>query len=101
VSGQFLIAYIDLIVGYVVSLVCAALSVWAFVDCTIRKGPAFQARSKRTKGFWLGLTGAATFVTVLSVLVPTPFFGLSLFNIASVTIAGVYLADVRPAVTSR
>ena len=100
-SGHLLVDWVDFIVGYIVSVVCAALSVWAFVDCTIRKGPAFQASSKRTKGFWLGLTGGAAFVTLLSVLASSPFFGLSLFNIAGVTIAGVYLADVRPAVTSR
>jgi hypothetical protein len=97
-----LIAYIDFAVGYLVSALCAAISVWALVDCSVRKGPAFEASFKRSKGFWLGITGAAAFVAVISVLpVPNPFFGLSLFNVAAVTAAGVYLADVRPAVSSR
>ena len=101
-SGRFLIAYVDLIVGYVISFLCLAVSLWAFIDCTVRKGPAFEAGFKRTKGFWLGVTGGAAFVGLLSIISPySPMFGASLFNIAAVTAAGVYLADVRPAVSSR
>lgn len=101
-SGRFLIAYIDVIVGYVVSFLCLGISLWAFIDCTVRKGQAFESGFKRTKGFWLGVTGAAAFVGVLSVISPlSPMFGASLFNLAAVTAAGVYLADVRPAVSSR
>ncbi|WP_138415583.1 DUF2516 family protein [Sinomonas gamaensis] len=101
-SGRFLIAYIDIIVGYIISFLCLAISLWAFIDCTTRKGPAFEAGFKRTKGFWLGVTGAAVFVGLLSIISPiSPMFGPSLFNLAAVTAAGVYLADVRPSVSSR
>ncbi|MEA5456466.1 DUF2516 family protein [Sinomonas sp. JGH33] len=101
-SGHVLIFYTDFGISFLVSVLCAALTLWALVDCAVRKPRAFEAGSKRTKGFWLGITAAAAFVGVISVLpVPNPFFGMSLFNIAAVTAAGVYLADVRPAVSSR
>ena len=106
-DGSFLIFWIQIATFYVTGLICAAVAVWAFVDCLIRKAPMFEARSKRTKGFWLGITGAAAFVTVLGVVLPQGsgfifgFGGYGLFNIAAVTAAGVYLADVRPAVAHR
>lgn len=104
-DGKLLIAWIQLITFYVAGFLCAAIAVWAFVDCLIRRGPRFEAMSKRTKGFWLGITGGAAFVTVLGLVFPTSgllsFGGYGLFNIAAVTAAGVYLADVRPAVASR
>ncbi|BCT74936.1 hypothetical protein SCMU_07780 [Sinomonas cyclohexanicum] len=104
-DGKLLIYWIQFATFYVAGFVCAAIAVWAFVDCLIRKGPRFEANSKRTKGFWLALTGGAAFVTLLGLLVPTSgllsFGGYGLFNIAAVTAAGVYLADVRPAVASR
>lgn len=105
-DGSTLISYIQIATYFATGFICAAISVWAFVDCTVRKGPAFEANLKRTKGFWLGLTGGATLVTLLGLLVPgsgllLSFGGYGLFNIAAVTAAGVYLADVRPAVASR
>lgn len=104
-NGTLLIGWIQLITFYVAGLVCAAIAVWAFADCLIRKAPRFEAMSKRSKGFWLALTGGAAFVTLLGLVFPTSgllsFGGYGLFNIAAVTAAGVYLADVRPAVASR
>ncbi|GAB4100963.1 DUF2516 family protein [Sinomonas halotolerans] len=102
-DGKMMIFWIQFGVGWAVTVLCAGLSVWAFVDCLTRKGPAFEANSKRTKGFWLGLTGAAAAFTVFGILTGPmgPTWGLGLFNIAAVTAAGVYLADVRPAVASR
>ena len=57
--------------------------------------------SKRTKTFWLAVTGGAMAVGLLSVLggggggLLGP---LGLFGLVAVTAASVYLADVRPAV---
>ncbi|MDQ4492306.1 DUF2516 family protein [Sinomonas sp. ASV486] len=106
-DGKFLIAWIQYGTFYVTGLICAGVAVWGFIDCLIRKGPAFEANLKRTKGFWLGLTGGAAFVTLLGLALPQGsgfifgFGGYGLFNIAAVTAAGVYLADVRPAVARR
>ena len=106
-DGKYLIYWIQFATFYVTGLICVAVAVWGFIDCLIRKGPAFEANSKRTKGFWLGVTGAAALVTLLGLLLPEGssfifgFGGYGLFNIAAVTAAGVYLADVRPAVAHR
>ena len=57
--------------------------------------------SKRTKTFWLALTGGALAIGVLSLLSLLGGGGLGslgLFGLAAVTAASVYLADVRPAV---
>ncbi|MCH6471622.1 DUF2516 family protein [Sinomonas terrae] len=100
--ASYIVFYSDLIVGYAVSLLCLVISLWAFIDCVTRKGAAFEAGFKRTKGFWLGITGGATLVGILAALSPvSPLFGPSLFTLAAVTAAGIYLADVRPAVSSR
>jgi magnesium-transporting ATPase (P-type) len=107
VDGSTLIYLIDKASFYVTGFVCAVVAVWALIDCLIRKSPAFEANFKRSKGFWLGITAAAAFVTLLGLLLPQGsgfifgFGGYGLFNIAAVTAAGVYLADVRPAVMSR
>jgi hypothetical protein len=56
---------------------------------------------KRTKTFWLAVTGASMAIGALSVLggggggLIGPF---GLFGLAAVVAASIYLADVRPAV---
>lgn len=70
-----------------------ALRAWAFLDCLTRKLAAFPAADKLTKPAWLAmLLIAGLFGSWIS---PAPTGPLSLI---SVTIAAVYLADVRPAV---
>lgn len=76
------------------SLLALALAAWAFVDCLTKAPIQFQRAAKRTKGFWLALTGGAALFSLLGVLGA----GFLLFALLSATVAGVYLADVRPAV---
>ena len=85
---------------FILALVALGLELWAVVDCARHRANAFEATGKRTKTFWLALTGGAALVGVIS------FFGssgglfgtLGLFGLAAVVAASVYLADVRPAV---
>lgn len=69
-----------------------AMMAWAFVDCLRTRPDAFVAAGKRTKTFWLALTGAATAIGFIFVFAP-----LNIFNLAAVIAAGVYHADVKPA----
>ena len=65
---------------------------WAFVDALRRRPDAFAAADKRTKGFWLAVTGVALavgFVTFTSIV--------GMLGLLAVIAAGVYLADVKPA----
>jgi hypothetical protein len=102
VDGRILIAYVEAGVYLVLALVALGLEVWAFFDCLRHKSNTFEAVSKRTKTFWLALTGGALVIGGLSLLSQLGGGGgigtLGLFGLAAVTAASVYLADVRPAV---
>ena len=76
-------------------LVVFVLSAWALLDAATRPAAAFVTAGKRTKKFWLGVTGAATAVAFIA-LPPLSVGGFLVIGAAIA--AGVYLADVRPAV---
>jgi hypothetical protein len=99
VDGKQLIGFVETGVYFVLALVAFCLEAWAFFDCLRHKANAFEAVSKRTKTFWLALTGGALAIGALSLFGGGSGFGtLGLFGLAAVTAASVYLADVRPAV---
>lgn len=76
-----------------------ALWVWALLDCAVRKAAAFPACDKLTKPAWLTILVLSALIGALVVqpfaywVNPTQIVGL-----VATVVAGVYLADVRPAV---
>lgn len=72
-----------------------AMMVWALVDAARTRPDAFVAAGKRTKTFWLLVTGAATAVGFIFMFSP-----FNIFNLVAIVAAGVYHADVRPALRS-
>ncbi|MCC3267462.1 DUF2516 family protein [Arthrobacter gengyunqii] len=80
----------------VLGLATLIIALWAFSDALRRKPQMFEAADKRTKGFWLGMTGASTAVGVFSSLTPG---ALLPFTLAALVAASVYLADVKPSVS--
>jgi hypothetical protein len=68
------------------------LSVFGLVDAARHRPDAFTAAGKRTKNFWLLVLGVAVALSIVSV-----YSAFSLTWILAVVGAGVYLADVRPA----
>ncbi|GGB81009.1 hypothetical protein N798_00480 [Knoellia flava TL1] len=74
------------------TIAALALEVFAFVHALKTRPDAFVAAGKRTKNFWLAVTGVAMLLGFVSM------GGLGLLAILGVVAAGVYLADVRPAV---
>ncbi|WP_404385104.1 DUF2516 family protein [Knoellia locipacati] len=74
------------------TIAALALEVFAFVHALKTRPDAFVAAGKRTKNFWLAVTGVAMLLGFISM------GGLGLLAIIGVVAAGVYLADVRPAV---
>jgi hypothetical protein len=95
-----MIFYVERAVFFVLAVVALGLELWALADCARHRANAFEATGKRTKTFWLALTGGATLVGLISLFGSGGgLFGtLSLFGLAAVVAASVYLADVRPAV---
>ncbi|WP_035772678.1 DUF2516 family protein [Arthrobacter sp. Br18] len=89
-------SYLYLILGFV----ALAIEVWAFTDCVRHKPASFEGALKRTKGFWLALTGGSLVVGLLSALSGLGGGGgFNLFQLVAVVAASVYLADVKPAVS--
>ena len=81
---------------FALGLAIVALAVWALVDCLRHPADRFIQEGKRTKGFWTGLTAGSAAVGALALFgsgLPT----LMLFQLAAVSVASVYLADVKPA----
>ena len=76
------------------TIAALALEVFAFVHALKTRPDAFVAAGKRTKNFWLAVTGVATLLGFVSM------GGLGFLAIVGVVAAGVYLADVRPAVAT-
>jgi hypothetical protein len=73
-------------------LVVFVLAAWSLIDAALRPAVAFVNAGKRTKKFWLIVTGAATAVSFAGL------GGSGFLVIIAAVAAGVYLADVRPAV---
>lgn len=84
---------VQAIVLLVLNVGALALSAFALVDAIRRPKEAFEYASKRTKTFWSLLLGVATALAFVSI-----GGSIDLLVIVSVVAAGVYLADVRPAV---
>lgn len=74
------------------SLAILAMQVFALVDVLRRRPEDFVRADKRTKQLWMVVTGLAVLLGFLTLGNP-----LNLFALLGVVAAGVYLADVRPA----
>lgn len=94
---------IEFFILVALGLLALGIQMWALADC-LRTAPSYFERvDKKTKTFWTALTGAAVFfgfiyavVPLMTLTVPSLGFGMIL-SLAGAAAAGVYLADVRPA----
>lgn len=73
------------------SVVALGVELYALVDCLRRRSDAFVAAGKRTKQFWLLVTGVAALLGIVAL------GGVGFLAIVAIVAAGVYLADVKPA----
>lgn len=76
----------------------ALLRLWALVDCATRKASAFPAADKLTKPAWLVILLISGLLGTYFGWWTSPSTVLGIFSLVSTVVAGVYLADVRPAV---
>jgi uncharacterized membrane protein len=80
------------LIGLVFGIAGLGLAVFGLVDALRHRPDAYPAAGKRSKNFWLAVLGVAVALSFYSVLSP-----FSMTWILAVVGAGVYLADVRPA----
>ncbi|WP_022871960.1 DUF2516 family protein [Nesterenkonia alba] len=93
-------AYVDLTVFLLYrlfALICFVLALVAFFKCLTKNQERFIAMDKRTKQFWLGITGGASALALVSMLGLGPF--VLLMSSAAACMATVYLVDVNPEVS--
>lgn len=83
----------DLVV-LVLWIVLLGLKGFAFVECLRAPTQAFPAVGRQSKVLWLVLTGLALLTGLL------PNLTLSLFGIAGVVVALIYVFDIRPKIKS-
>lgn len=96
-----MVAVIQMWIFVVLSLAILAMGLWAFINAIRFRPDAYVAASKRSKVFWCVLTGVSVLLAFLSLPYPLGRGGGSmLFMIIAVVIAGVFLADVLPALKS-
>lgn len=81
------------LVTLLLGLVAFGAEVFALVDALRHRPDAFVAAGKRTKKFWSIILGVAALLGFVSV----GSFLLYSIGIIGVVAAGIYLADVRPA----
>ena len=92
-----MIALIQMWIFVVLSLALLAVEIWALINALRFRPDAYIAAGKRTKTFWAILTGVAVLLGFLSLPYPVGRGGSMLFMLAGIIIAGIFLADVLPA----
>jgi Protein of unknown function (DUF2516) len=77
-------------VNYALMIGALVIELVAFVHCLLQRAEAFAAIGTFSKGIWLLLTGASVVVTLFSPV-------LLILGLIAITVAAIYLLDVRPA----
>ncbi|MDD9207215.1 DUF2516 family protein [Georgenia sp. 10Sc9-8] len=90
---------VQVYVFLILAIALFVVEVWALVDAARRPTPAFTTAGKRTKNFWLLLLAVGAVVGFLNVPVPGGAGTGTFLMFIAVVPAGIYLADVRPAVS--
>jgi hypothetical protein len=88
---EYVISYFQLAL-YIFALV---IEVVAFAHCLVQRPDAFSAINTLPKGAWLALTGGSILITLIFLASSKDV--TSLLGMITITIAAVYLLDVRPA----
>ncbi|WP_066368761.1 DUF2516 family protein [Herbidospora mongoliensis] len=83
------------------ALAAFGMAVWALIHAIRTPAQAFKSAGKLNKNLWMVFTGLATVFTLASA---AGYMGgglnrLNIFAIASIIASGIYLADVKPAVS--
>mgnify|MGYP002756010844 CR=1 FL=1 len=80
------------LIAFLLGIALFVMQLFAFIDALRHREDAYRAAGKLTKVAWCAITGVAAVVGFLLMTNP-----LNIFSLLAVVGAGVYLADVRPA----
>jgi hypothetical protein len=96
-----ILAYLEGYINILLAIILLVLALWAFAEAARAPSGAYEAAFKRTKNFWMLVTGACLLGALISMM--TAFGGASslFIQLIAATAVGVFLADVRPAVRHR
>lgn len=86
------IASIQQLIVLVLGAIAVGVELYALVHAATQRADAFVAAGKLTKPIWLGILAVGLLLGIAS------FGGLGLLGLLGVVAAGVYLADVKPAI---
>lgn len=89
---------IQLVVYLALYLTVFLMCLVALIDAARRTPRSFVDAGKRTKGFWVLVLLVALAVAFVAIPWPVGIGELRFLAVGSAVAAGVYLADVRPAV---
>ncbi len=92
-----MIALLQMWIFLVLAVALLAVEIWALVNALRFRPDAYTAAGKRSKTFWGVLTGVSVLLGFLSIPYPVARGSSMQYMIAGVIIAGVFLADVLPA----
>ncbi|GGM75573.1 hypothetical protein GCM10010106_22600 [Thermopolyspora flexuosa] len=87
------------LIFWLLSIGAFVLCVWALVHAIRTPARNFAVAGKLTKNIWLAILGFATLFTFAAAALYLR--AISILNVAAVIAAGVYLADVKPAVSGQ
>lgn len=82
------------VINLILFVFALLIEIVAFVNCLFQRSDAFSAINTLPKGVWLALTGGSLLVTLLFV---QSLSVVGLLGLIAITVASVYLLDVRPA----
>jgi hypothetical protein len=75
-----------------IQVVVLIVAIYAFVNAASQRADAYPAAGKMTKKAWMGITGGAVVLALV-----TNIIGLGITGIAITAVGvGIYLVDVRP-----
>lgn len=83
---------VQLSVMLLLGLALLAMQLFALIDAVRHPSDSYTTAGKRTKTFWVAVVAVAAVIGFITFQDP-----LNIFSLLAVVAAGVYLADVRPA----
>lgn len=75
-----------------IQVVVLIVAIYAFVNAASQRADAYPAAGKMTKKAWMGITGGAVALALVTNIIGLGITGVAITAVAS----GIYLVDVRP-----